>query len=330
MGVEPRKKQRQRWALALAEKQPSAPCSRQSLINTTGMPSGRRRNGRAHLLGDSWFTPALEAALQQVFTQFDADRDGLLSMAELQAYSRAVNKGQELAADEIEQVHDYFETQDGMLTQGGFLQMYYMQTDSRPEDTLQDLERLGYSRQTLQRTEPQPEPEPEPEPELEPEPPSAEEAEAAERKRLKNARKKQKQKAKKAAVAAGGDGEALQIAQQIVQGAATAATAAAATTDTTPDSQPADTNGEGEGEGEGVEDAAAAKKREANRKKRERKKSKRGAAEAAATNASEAAADGHSTAPTEAAENGEDSGVVVTTASGKTLRLGGPPAQSGA
>jgi len=328
MGVEPRKKQRQRWALALAEKQPSAPCSRQSLVNTTGMPSGRRRVGRVQLLGDSWFTPALEAALQQVFTQFDADRDGLLSMAELQAYSRAVNKGQELAADEIEQVHDYFETQDGMLTQGGFLQMYYMQTDSRPEDTLQDLERLGYSRQTLQRTEPQPEPEPEPE--LEPEPLSAEEAEAAERKRLKNARKKQKQKAKKAAAAAGGDGEALQIAQQIVQGAATAATAAAATTDTTPDSQPADTNGEGEGEGEGVEDAAAAKKREANRKKRERKKSKRGTAEAAATNASEAAADGHSTAPTEAAENGEDSGVVVTTASGKTLRLGGPPAQSGA
>ena len=163
----------------------------------TSRRSSRRRAGRAQLLRDSWFTAELEAALAQVFKRFDTDGDGLLSISELQAYSRAVNNGEELGADEIEQVNDYFETKGGHLTHAGFQQMYYMQTDSRPEDTVRDLERLGYSPQTLRlAVELQPEPEPEPEPE------AAAPLTAAEKKRLQNARKRQKQKAKQKAAAA--------------------------------------------------------------------------------------------------------------------------------
>lgn len=186
------------------------------------MAKSGRRAGRAQLLRESWFTEVLEDALTQVFEQFDVDSDGLLSIQELQAlstpakkssiscqsctsirgpdtkwfflagrYSRAVNNGEELRADEIEQVNDYFETKNGCLTHAGFLQMYYMQTDSRPEDTVQDLERLGYSPQTLKLVKPLPEPEPDLQP--------AACLTAAEKKRLKNARKRQRQKAKKKA-----------------------------------------------------------------------------------------------------------------------------------
>lgn len=88
-------------------------------------------------------------------------------------------------------MNDYFETKNGYLTHAGFLQMYYMQTESRPEDTVQDLERLGYSPQTLKLVGPLPEPEPELQP--------AACLTAAEKKRLKNARKRQRQKAKKKA-----------------------------------------------------------------------------------------------------------------------------------
>lgn len=60
-------------------------------------------------------------------------------MVELQTYSRACNDGEELDEDEIEQVQGYFEcTEAGHLTEAGFLQMYYMQSESRPADTWGD------------------------------------------------------------------------------------------------------------------------------------------------------------------------------------------------
>eukprot|EP01043_Picozoa_sp_COSAG02_P064395 COSAG02_NODE_9403_length_2228_cov_1.620949_1_plen_162_part_01 len=72
------------------------PVRRQSV----SMAKGRsRRAKRTQLLKDSWFSPELEAALAQVFARFDVDGDGLLSVSELQAYSRAVNNGEELGAD---------------------------------------------------------------------------------------------------------------------------------------------------------------------------------------------------------------------------------------
>jgi hypothetical protein len=61
--------------------------------------------------------------------RFDADGDSALSVAELQAFARAVNQGREFEEDELEQITEYFKCDDeGRLTPQGFEQMYHMQT----------------------------------------------------------------------------------------------------------------------------------------------------------------------------------------------------------
>ena len=69
-----------------------------------------------------------------------------LCTAELQSFARACSvEGAELCEDELEQVADYFETNEaGALTSGGFFQMVWMQTTARPQDTWSDLRELGY------------------------------------------------------------------------------------------------------------------------------------------------------------------------------------------
>ena len=58
----------------------------------------------------------------------------------LQAFAAAYNDGETLPEDELQQIAEYFEiTDDGALTKGGFFQMLYMQTVSRPQDTWNDL-----------------------------------------------------------------------------------------------------------------------------------------------------------------------------------------------
>ena len=182
--------------------------------------SASTRPRRAKLLRDDWLSPQLESALAQVFARFDVDHDGVLALHELQAFSRSVNGGEELGEEEIQQVQDYFETREVCgqpgLTRAGFMQMYYMQTESRPGDTLQDLLRLGYSTRTLklEAATPEQQPEHEPEPEREPGVTTAVEGEVplgeiadpaereAERKRRQNRKKRQKKKAKARAAAA--------------------------------------------------------------------------------------------------------------------------------
>jgi hypothetical protein len=107
--------------------------------------AGQRRTSEKLMHGD-WLSPQLERVLQQVFRRFDSDGDGKLGMDELQAFAQACNGGEQgLEDDEIEQVQSYFETDaEGRLTEAGFFQMCWMQTESRPADMWKDLEALGY------------------------------------------------------------------------------------------------------------------------------------------------------------------------------------------
>ena len=81
---------------------------------------------------EEWLSAPLLRALQTIFERFDAGGDGTLNEAELQAFARACNDGTELDADELDQIQDYFDTDDsGALTLRGFHEMYHMQTRSR-------------------------------------------------------------------------------------------------------------------------------------------------------------------------------------------------------
>ena len=99
---------------------------------------------RKLLTSDQELTEKLREVLLAVFESFDADRDGALSTAELQAFARACNDGDEFDEDELEQTRTFFETDAaGGLTRVGFVQMYDVQTKSRPADTWTDLTALG-------------------------------------------------------------------------------------------------------------------------------------------------------------------------------------------
>lgn len=86
-----------------------------------------KSNKRPSLLDGDWFTHGCQLALEQVFRRFDKDRDGALSVEELQAFARACNGGESFDDDEIDQIKKFFETdQRQNLTRKGFLQMYHV------------------------------------------------------------------------------------------------------------------------------------------------------------------------------------------------------------
>ena len=67
---------------------------------------------RAALLEGDWFSRAALDALGSTFRRFDSDTDGRLSIAELQAFARTCNGGDEFDEDELEQL-THFETEGG-------------------------------------------------------------------------------------------------------------------------------------------------------------------------------------------------------------------------
>jgi len=115
--------------------------------NLTWLP---RNEPMPLLAGDEgWLSRPLEAALTALFGKFDGDGDGVLCEAELRAFSAAANEdGREFDADEIAEVHDYFQwkvPEDGVegLTLTGWLDMYHTQTAGDGLETAKDLGRLG-------------------------------------------------------------------------------------------------------------------------------------------------------------------------------------------
>jgi Ca2+-binding EF-hand superfamily protein len=82
-------------------------------------------------------TEHFEGVLRTLFKRFDADKDGILSIKELNDFSKACNAGKDFSSDEIEEMRDYLdwdERADG-LKEYGFLQMYHLQTTSEPAET---------------------------------------------------------------------------------------------------------------------------------------------------------------------------------------------------
>ena len=125
-------------------------------------------------------TDQFRAVLREIFRRFDCDRDGALSMGELEEFARASGTGSQIQRDEHKQVSPpsrppdpsptlpcpahrpprahpsrrqlsaLFDTDArGNLTLKGFEQMYLMQTNHQPDDTWRDLEKLGYDRSSL-------------------------------------------------------------------------------------------------------------------------------------------------------------------------------------
>ena len=112
------------------------PCFTPNLFASTRVGMGKKtRTGppKMPLLdSEDWLSPQLLGALHSIFHRFDADGDGMLNEAELQAFARACNAGTELDMDELEQIQQYFDTDDsGALTLKGFHEMYHTQTTSR-------------------------------------------------------------------------------------------------------------------------------------------------------------------------------------------------------
>jgi tetratricopeptide (TPR) repeat protein len=102
--------------------------------------------GKSSLLDGDCLSHKLQVALEHAFARFDADADGALSRAELQAFATTCNDGVGFEDEELEDIQKFFETNEsGGLTLKGFLQMYYTQTVARPSDTWKDLSALGFS-----------------------------------------------------------------------------------------------------------------------------------------------------------------------------------------
>ncbi|KAI9599455.1 hypothetical protein BDF19DRAFT_492928 [Syncephalis fuscata] len=99
---------------------------------------------------EDFFTPACEAALKEIFNRFDVDKDGALSLKELNAFAVATN-GDSFTEETIEEIQENFDVNDNNdLTLRGFLEMYTLQTMSEPEETWRDLRKLGYNDQLEQ------------------------------------------------------------------------------------------------------------------------------------------------------------------------------------
>ena len=74
-------------------------------------------------------SPLFHSILTTLFERFDRDEDGLLSDAELKAYSAAANEdGRQFDQEEIDQIRDCFDCKPGGLTLDGWLDMYHTQT----------------------------------------------------------------------------------------------------------------------------------------------------------------------------------------------------------
>ena len=93
---------------------------------------------------DDWLAPGFEAILTEVFSFFDVDTDGSFSVAELQAFVRACNDGEEMDEEEIGQMNSFDTDAKGQMTRRGFFEMMHLQTMARPEDSWADLTALGY------------------------------------------------------------------------------------------------------------------------------------------------------------------------------------------
>ncbi|KYQ92736.1 hypothetical protein DLAC_11666 [Tieghemostelium lacteum] len=95
---------------------------------------------------EEYFTEIAEKVLKEIFALYDLDGDGCLSDKELDAFATGCN-GQPFDKNSIRDLKDNFDINDKeYLTVRGFMEMYYMQSVSDPQETWKDIEKHGYNR----------------------------------------------------------------------------------------------------------------------------------------------------------------------------------------
>ncbi|EFA79529.1 hypothetical protein PPL_07580 [Heterostelium album PN500] len=93
---------------------------------------------------DDFFIDKAEKALREIFSRYDADNDGMLTIDELNKFAIKCN-GKPFDQDSIDSILEAFECEQGKLTIRGFLEMYYMQSISEPEETWRDIMAHNYN-----------------------------------------------------------------------------------------------------------------------------------------------------------------------------------------
>ncbi|EFA79102.1 hypothetical protein PPL_07927 [Heterostelium album PN500] len=82
--------------------------------------------------------------LRSIFDRFDLNKDNSLSVKELQAYSQFVSN-QTLDKNTINFLMKTYDSDKKGLTFTGFVELYVNQTMTEPEETIKDLQTLGYN-----------------------------------------------------------------------------------------------------------------------------------------------------------------------------------------
>ncbi|KAI9298572.1 hypothetical protein K502DRAFT_322761 [Neoconidiobolus thromboides FSU 785] len=93
---------------------------------------------------EGYLKESIADLIEEVFESFDVDKDGVLNSEELQAFSVKLN-GKPFSKEELKEIEEYFDIDDnGFITKAGFHQMFDLQSSAEPEETIKDLETLGY------------------------------------------------------------------------------------------------------------------------------------------------------------------------------------------
>ncbi|KAJ1945406.1 hypothetical protein FBU59_002318 [Linderina macrospora] len=97
------------------------------------------------LQDDMDFTPKCHAALNEIFSRYDLDKDGALNSAELAAFATFTN-GAPFSDADLADIRENLEcTEAGDLLREGFIQLYNLQTNAGDEEeTWKDLKKHGY------------------------------------------------------------------------------------------------------------------------------------------------------------------------------------------
>ncbi|KIY62955.1 hypothetical protein CYLTODRAFT_458538 [Cylindrobasidium torrendii FP15055 ss-10] len=84
-------------------------------------------------------TQVLVDALEQIFNKYAVDK--VMSREKIQQWSLDTNGAEkQLSEESIDEIFEYFDVDEANnLTFGGFLQLYQLQTENEPEETLNDL-----------------------------------------------------------------------------------------------------------------------------------------------------------------------------------------------
>uniref|UniRef100_A0A6B2L8Q4 EF-hand domain-containing protein n=1 Tax=Arcella intermedia TaxID=1963864 RepID=A0A6B2L8Q4_9EUKA len=89
-------------------------------------------------------TPPFKKVLDDIFNRFDKDKDGHLSLKELDSFHRVVN-GSPIAQSTVQFLMDNFDSSPQGLSSDGFTGFYIGQTIGDVSETIKDLKQLGFN-----------------------------------------------------------------------------------------------------------------------------------------------------------------------------------------